>query len=633
MSADAPAVAEHEPGRDWSDLAPVLMQALVSSDMLLLAVEARTNDLGILFANPAMCRTLRCVPGDLAGSGLASHVVTDRDADRTAYHALLAAAHAGQPRRTELRCRTAEGAILVLGLHLIPEQGRHLPRRFVVIGRDLTQVHRQRERDEQVQGLLSKVFAVADTPIYITDLDGRIMMANPAFERLVRVPAGSLTGVQSLDCYDAAAHAAILAKRAQQTRDLLDYTVPVVVQRSDGGRVPCDVAVSMIRRQDLQRFRIMTVKPAAEAPAAPRPVAVGGRIQLIGLDEVRDMLGPRWAEVKSRALATAEHILRRHLRPGDTMSLTAEQDFVVCFAGATEDEADLRAASIGRAIRARLIGDGLPSQATRVLSAASALPPEAAGCHAAQIGPVVRATIEARMQGLQQKVREALQEALQATDYQQQAVFGSRQNKPGTLVQLPPRMARAIDAAFGLLPDEETSELDPDGLLLGFALQCAAESGLGSDARVVFLTIGAETLLVRRQRDTYLATCRSIGQKLRANLVLMVEIPSGGVSRRLVEELVWMRPFFRIVGVAANAADLKDLPLASVNAASAGVEPRPSSEADVVRGLATRLHGQNCVFMVTETGTADIRRLLSAGADYVAFEASATAPPLLQGAA
>jgi PAS domain S-box-containing protein len=80
---------------------------------------------------------------------------------------------------------------------------------------------------------------------------------------------------------------------------------------------------------------------------------------------------PRWATVASRAMSSADYVIRRRCGSHDTWSRTADGGFLICFATATEDEAAFRASAMAREIRIRLIGDG-ETEATATVSAIAA---------------------------------------------------------------------------------------------------------------------------------------------------------------------------------------------------------------------------------------------------------------------
>jgi hypothetical protein len=94
---------------------------------------------------------------------------------------------------------------------------------------------------------------------------------------------------------------------------------------------------------DQKQFRIVTLRPNDEAGTMDMRTASAGRINLIGLDEVRAALGDRWWAVAARAMESAEVVLKRRCGPQDSYSPTGDTSFVVCFGGVSEREASVRA--------------------------------------------------------------------------------------------------------------------------------------------------------------------------------------------------------------------------------------------------------------------------------------------------
>jgi hypothetical protein len=87
---------------------------------------------------------------------------------------------------------------------------------------------------------------------------------------------------------------------------------------SDGTEVAAEITSTTVQRADLRRFRIVTVLPAAgpagtmaTAGAIPLKLHIAGKIKMIGLEEVKQSLGVRWEAMAARAMASAEHVIRR----------------------------------------------------------------------------------------------------------------------------------------------------------------------------------------------------------------------------------------------------------------------------------------------------------------------------------
>jgi PAS domain S-box-containing protein len=606
-----------------------LTRVVISSDLLLAVVEQSGDEFVFVYVNDAMCLATGYERAMLLGTSLAT-LVGSPDEWGELRHLMGDARPDGNPVRRQVACRDSGGRDLTFGLTLFPDR-ESVETRLIMIGRDITDAVREREQNARVQSLLAKVFAIADTPIYITDNASRIVMCNAAFDRLVGTRAGELYGTVATDRIEGPTQRAILDGRQSSAADDGDIAIIAKLVCLDGREVECDFIKTSFQQQSLRRFRIITVKPRASlgaGPPAPRAVLVGGRVQLIGLDEIRGTFGARWEEVKDRAMAMAEHVMRRHLRPGDSMVRTNEYDFIVTFPGATEEEANIRAAHIGKAIRTRLIGDGLTREAARVLAITSELPSDAADRPAQELGDVIRSAVDQKLDALHDMARERLKEALVDASYNTRSVVSARRRQEvGKLVELMHGTEAAFSGALSLLPDQETADLDPDGLVLKFAHQCAAEGALHGRKQLVFAQVDSEALLLRKRFDSYLAECGKIGEPLRKQLVLLVAVPSGGTSRLLGDRLMRLRAYFHSFGAVIDANDAKSLPLAELGFKLAMIQSSECGsefgQAVDVASLAEKLHAQRCALIIDNVRRDEVARLIARGADFCGLENSA----------
>ena len=299
------------------------------------------------------------------------------------------------------------------GLHLMPVRGS-TPQHFVVLGRDITESLQARQQQSAIQGLLAKVFLCVRAPVAIVSDTGIIQMTNPALDELLGYPAGGLVGKQAVDCNAPSARPAVMAARQRQTEDGQDYTLTSRLLRADGSEIPVEITSTTVQRDDLRRFRIITVLQRPDEP--PVTVHVAGKIKLIGLDEVKEALGPRWAAVAARAMASAEHVIRRRCGPRDTWSRTADGGFLICFADATEQEAAFRAAAMAREIRTRLVGEGETEEAANVSAVAAAVDvPNVPGRSADMLAAAISERLNSRLAQIEIRARETLLQAAQIT--------------------------------------------------------------------------------------------------------------------------------------------------------------------------------------------------------------------------
>ena len=591
--------------------------ALDQCDNIVMVLEERGDVLRIAAANAQSERSTGYLADQLVGQPFG--LLTGPETDPAELDAIHAAARQGRAHRTRLRCRTCAGQPFWLGLHLMPAERPGAGGRFVLLGRDITAKLRLKEQNQAVQGLLAKVFVTVDVPVSIIDLQGRMVMTNPAYETLLGARSGGLTGTMSLDLVAPRCREAITAARMRQDVDGLDYDMAVTMLRTDGGEVACRLTCVMVQRADRLRFRMITLRPDA-APAASR-VTAGGHIQLVGLEEVRQSLGARWPAARERAMATAERILASRLGPQDTFSRTDDSGFVICFADATEDDATFRAASIGREVRRRLIGDGESAEVAHVLSAATALPPEVADLPGADLARIVNERIRRRLRTLQAAARDRLADALEQASYELDAVHSRERDEPvGAFVRLSRETEGAFESALAVLPGAETAGLNKDAILLGLARECALEGALQNARQLLFVTLSADILLERRRMEACLQACSAIEERLRQHIVLVVTLPAEGGSSRITTELPRLRPFCRAIGIAVETLDAADpgiralgLGFMVVDAAACaapGWEPR-------LRARSTGLRTQRCRLMVRGTLGSNAPRLFAHGADLV----------------
>ncbi len=138
------------------------------------------------------------------------------------------------------------------------------PARFVLLGRDITERLHAREQQAAIQGLLAKVFLCVKAPVAIISSDtGTLQMSNPALDEFLGYAPGILVGKLSVDLVAPAGRAALLAARQRQDKDGREYTLATRLLRADGTEVAAEITSITVQRADLQRFRIVTVLPAA----------------------------------------------------------------------------------------------------------------------------------------------------------------------------------------------------------------------------------------------------------------------------------------------------------------------------------------------------------------------------------
>ena len=541
---------------DPSSLQRMLYDTLDHSDDIVLVLEQTTEDavaLGIASANDAFCRTSGYTHDDLIGRPFQTLLADD--AGRSRWIGIVRATQEEGSSRSELCCVRKDGTSFWFGLHLMPVRGS-TPQHFVVLGRDITESLQARQQQTAVQGLLAKVFVCVSAPVAIVSDTGIIQMTNPALDGLLGYPVGGLVGKKAVDVNAPSARPAVIAARQRQTEDGQDYTVASRLVRADGTEIPVEITSITVQRDDLRRFRIITVLQRPDEP--PVSVHIAGKIRLIGLDEVKEALGPRWDAVAARAMASAEHVIKRRCGPRDTWSRTADGGFLICFADTTEDEAAFRAAAMGREIRTRLVGDGETEEAANVSAVAAAVDvPNVPGRSVDMLATAISERLNSRLAEIETRARETLREAAQITSCRLEPVRSVRTRAVvANFARLPSERENRILAAYSTLPMSERQDFDFDRLVLGVAAEQAINEIAEGGSQLILVNVDFDVFLVRRRTERYVAACRTLDNRLRERLVLVLSgIPKAVPKSRVLECVMRLRPFCHGVGFQSDSME------------------------------------------------------------------------------
>jgi EAL domain-containing protein (putative c-di-GMP-specific phosphodiesterase class I) len=82
-----------------------------------------------------------------------------------------------------------------------------------------------------------------------------------------------------------------------------------------------------------------------------------GKVHFLSLKTIRESLGPRWADLRERVVATAESVMTQHLGRGVLHSQVGEDAFVVVLPGVDKVDAQVQCALLLDRIQKRLLGD------------------------------------------------------------------------------------------------------------------------------------------------------------------------------------------------------------------------------------------------------------------------------------
>lgn len=567
---------------DVSQLQRMVYETLDQSDDCVLVLEKMAggaDDLMVVSANDAFCRASGFSQHELIGQPLRT-LAAEGNGDARCDE-LEGAAREMRAIRSELPFRRKDGGAFWFGLHMMPARDS-VPGCFVVLGRDITEARFTRQQQAAVQGLLAKVFLAVKAPVAIVAHDGLIQMTNPALDELLGYRPGGLVGKNAMDCNAPDMRPAVQAARQRQIADGRDYTTATRLLRADGSEVAVEITSTTVQREDLRRFRIITVLPRAEnAPAMS--VRVAGKIRLIGLEEVKESLGPRWQAVAERAMASAEHVIRRRCGPSDTCTRTTDGGFLICFGDCSEDEAALRAAAIAREIRNKLIGEGDTPSAANVSSIAASIEvPDIPGQSTDALAAILDERVNTRLAQIEAKARDTLKAALLSRTYRLEQVRSRRtRDVVAEFVKLAPDQENRVTAAYSALAMADRQNFDLDRLMLGHAAdEAVAQIGSGG-SRLIMVNLDFDVFLDRRRIERYIAAFEALDPRLRERLVLVLYgMPKGFPKSRMLECVLRLRPYCHAIGFEVE-----------------GLEPPPldpsllSNAIVVVRGERLARHG------------------------------------------
>lgn len=445
--------------------------------------------------------------------------------------------------RSEMEIKAADRPAFWFGYHLMPTEHDG----FVLLGRDITAQRQERKRHNAAQALLAKVYMVVEVPIAIISADGRMLMTNPAVDRLLGVSAVSLAGTAFLDHVGVDTRQAVGKAMARQLATGGACELDAILHGKDG-EIEVRLASTVLDHPDLQRPRVVSLTPPGISPAAPVPrVVVAGKVRLIGLDAVRQALGPRWPAMKERAVQTAEHVVRRRVGAQDSYSRTEDGGIIICFGDLTEEEASFRAAMISREIRQRLIGvEDVPSE-TNVRAIVTSFPEPEPG--AVPLARLIEEQLDGRRAAIEDNARGVLTAALRTLATQ----FFDVQHRLGTPIaryaQLPAPDEQKIVAALMSLPPGDAVQCDIDLLRLRVVADDLASAAGAATKLPVLLDVSFDVFAGRASSEPYLAHLRGLPPTVRQNVILMIShIPPGVLRGRLTDCARTLRPHVREVG-------------------------------------------------------------------------------------
>ena len=517
----------------------------------------------IEFVNAAAARLTGYAPGELLGQPLAKIVLPA--AWPEVIGQLRKILETREPSRIELAARDAGRKDYWIELSTVPIFGPDgVLRHFVRIGRDVTARKQAEQQREATQRLLASVFAVIESPLMVADEAGLAIMSNAAVTRHLGWSAAELTGRPVAALLDEPGKTAFVqALAAADTADQ-PRTFEAQLTPRAGASLSASLQLTAVRQPDQQRHFVIKLDFAGErAAAAPtfdqairRAMArgggsaavVAGKLQLVGLDSVREKLGRRWPELAARTLDLAERVIRRYLQSGDIFRRTADESFLVFFDRLTEDEAKFKARAIGSEIRDRLIGEIPEMVEAKVASFAATVTVERGD--ATSEDSIVEA-LGKRLEKERGNVEAAAREAAAAALLTARVTFLqvlNEQRKPAPIgiARLPRALRDSVETLLALGQDPYGLEAEVF-LLTGAGERILAELGRNG-ADLVVVPVRFSTVVRNRDLEAWLKVARNLSEAGRRQVVAeIVDIPRDVAGVRLTDISMRLSSLFRTV--------------------------------------------------------------------------------------
>ena len=427
---------------------------------------------------------------------------------------------------------------------------------------------RPQDAEQLSQQLLANVFMSVGSAIGVLSQEGQFVTTNPALAALLGSSSKDLERRSLWDVIVPEERTRIIRKHGADFHDGNAFNFDALFLRPGMSPVPLRGSVTVCSIPKLKRFRVITFAEIglnqSMTGATPENLVIAGQIQLVGLDEVKAALGPRWPAIAEKAMMTAEHIIAARLESGDVFTRTESQGFLIRFADGSEKQASSRAAKIAREIRERLIGQDTEFEgcAVTAITKSVELPePEASGTRDSILG-FLELRLNTQREEIERAARTELRNALAAATLESEKLFDRNgQPVPVVFVGLAEDLEERIVVAASSLPAAEFPDFELD--IAALRLTLAAEAALGDIQQgrkgAYLVPVGFSLFNVRRHVEGFLRLCRPLQGSVRQRLMFVLSgIPRTVVQSRLQDIIKLLEPFS--LGVGFEVASIADLP-------------------------------------------------------------------------
>ncbi len=315
---------------------------------------------------------------------------------------------------------------------------------------------------------------------------------------------------------------------------------------------------------------------------ATQPACMIGRLNLIGLHQLKEALGTRWENVQERVHEKVQSILRKNLAKDDIFVRHNEVEYMVCHANLSDQQARLKSIQIAQEILSFFLGTAELEKITIRTAVASAdgsvkfeeltfddinheeeLKKQLQQAVQAEAEPVsarqpVANSIDIANIGLSSTITElSAVNRLDYCDFLFRSVWHSKQNVLIAHHILPRFSHELLGERTGYLQTRNILKEDErhalDFLILAEAVDVCAELISNLFMTLVVIPLDFETATSPRLREKYLAICRQVPAKIREMIVFQIyDLPDGAPSSRVQSVVQTLKPFCRHIFVTVS---------------------------------------------------------------------------------
>lgn len=380
-------------------------------------------------------------------------------------------------------------------------------------------------------------------------------------------------------------------------------------------------------------------RPFRELRTASSSTIVAGSIQLLGMAEIKQRLGPRWRTVADIAFRIAEQTIQRHISSEDAYQRHGGEAFVLCFASPDKAEAEAKTRAIAEEL-AMLLVQQTPQVTLRVDHAVAEV----------EWADIDKGEEESIAELIARELRQVRERAeFSARTWRNELLrsagirFGPIWHPAGQIVTSYRTMlneqtgTHALQRLAGVtMPEELRSTLhELDCLIVGRAIRALDRLLRAGGMAQMLVSVNFNSLSTRATREKYLNLCRDIPRHY--NRFLLFEVhgaPNGTPVSRLVEIALALKPYGHgvLVELPASGGKIQELAFVGLFGLSVAAKslPRDIGQATAVLTrlvvAATALNLKVFVHGADTVGILDAAR--KARADYV--DGRAVALPLAE---